>query len=170
MSDDHGLTLRCSRARELTREEIAHAGAFVRRVAGLPWREGANGPDAFDCWGLARATQAELFDRDIPVMSRDPADVLAVLKRVVQSDPEIGWVEVKNPAHGDLVTLRHVKEPQHIGTWLAIDRGRLLHAVANAGVCFDAKPMLTMTGWGRFRFYRYVGPTPPVAAGMQAAA
>lgn len=155
---------------QLTTDQVARASAFVRGVAGLPWRDGANGPDDFDCWGLARFAQRELFGRDIPITSRNPQEILRVLGRVLRGDPDVGWTEVKKPSHGALVTLRHVREPQHIGTWLALDRGRLLHAVENAGVCFDPRPMLEMTGWGRFRFYRYVGPLPPVAVDMRAAA
>ena len=33
---------------------------------GLPWELGAEGPDAFDCWGLARWVQREHYGRELP--------------------------------------------------------------------------------------------------------
>lgn len=137
----------------LTETEREGAGAFVRRVAGLPWRAGASGPDAYDCFGLAQAAQRELFGRELPILSASRHAMRDALAQIARGQHFAGWVQVARPLHGDLITLRHQNEPQHIGVWLAIDRGRLLHAVEGAGVCFDPKPLLEITGWGCFRYY-----------------
>lgn len=40
--------------------------AFLEALIGRPYRIGATGPDAFDCYGLARHLQHHLFSYDLP--------------------------------------------------------------------------------------------------------
>lgn len=141
-------------AAAVTAIELLASAAFVRKVVGLPWRKDAAGPDAFDCWGLAHVCQREVFGRELPLAAHDPADIMAVLKRIAAGDASVDWREVKQPRHGDVVTLRSASHPRHIGVWLALDQGKLLHAVENGGVMFQPRTALELLGWGRFQFYR----------------
>jgi cell wall-associated NlpC family hydrolase len=136
------------------RAELARARAFVESVAGLPYAEGANGPRAYDCWGIARRCERELFGRELPVGSRDPAELAQVFAKIVRRDSSVDWIEVKRPQHGDVVTLRHTDHPRHIGVWLALNRGAVLHAVENAGVQLELRAPMEMQGWTGFRFFR----------------
>ena len=38
---------------------------------GKPWRNGADGPDAFDCYGLVRAVYRDRYGIEMPVVSAD---------------------------------------------------------------------------------------------------
>lgn len=156
-------------AEKLTKDQVARAGAFVRRVVGLPYAEDASGPEAYGCRGLAQACQREVFERDLPVpVLGDAASVMTVLAAIARGDTSCGWCEAERPRHGDVVTLRCQREPQHIGVWLAIDRGRLLHAVNGQGVMFESRAMLELGGWGRFRFYRPAESYLPTASLLEA--
>jgi hypothetical protein len=61
------------------------------------------------------------------------------------------------PAHGDLVTMAHHQHPSHIGVYLGIDRGGILHSTRKEGVSFDALSTLMLKGFARLKFYRYAG-------------
>ncbi len=135
------------------------AAAFVRSVIGMPWQSGAQGPDAFDCWGLARAAQRELFGYELPPVSVNANHLRSVIEAIEGHAIRQEWHNVEIPAHGDLVTLARHDHPTHIGVYLAVDRGGLLHCARDVGVCFDHIQALAWQGWARLRFLRRVVPT-----------
>lgn len=139
--------------------QVDTGAEFVRRLIGLPWKAGAQGPDEFDCWGLARFVQWELFDRDLPVAGIEPecvTDLRAVMRRIEEHPVRAHWSEIAAPAHGDLVTMAHHQYPSHIGVYLQFDLGGVLHCVRDHGVGFDAIPALKLKGFSRLRYYRHV--------------
>lgn len=66
------------------------------------------------------------------------------------------WVSVVKPAEGDAVLLRQSRHPVHVGVWLAVDGGGVLHAVKDAGVVFQKLPELLLHGWRVEGFYQFV--------------
>lgn len=40
--------------------------AWVSRYIGIPYSDGARGPDAYDCWGLVRLVMFERFGVELP--------------------------------------------------------------------------------------------------------
>lgn len=92
-----------------------NADAFI----GKPWREGATGPDAFDCWGLMVAASVTLFGVALP----DLAQTVAGRRR---------WVEVTKLVPGTAVALIDMQgRPFHVG--LYIGAGNVLHTTAQLG-------------------------------------
>lgn len=145
--------------------QIAQAAAFVREVIEKPWVAGAQGPDAYDCWGLVRAAQLRLAGRDLPIINADPADLRQVLRLIKDHPLNDVWVEVPKPQHLDVVELASSNHPRHLGVWLALDDGGVLHGCEqyNAdgttngekpGITFDGLLSLQVQGWSQFRFMR----------------
>lgn len=141
--------------RQAQHEELAKAVAFARRVVGLPWRENGYGPEAYDCWGLARACQKEVFCRDLPIIDY-PSTIRAIVETIEEHDVRDAWPEMPSPAHGDVVTMTQSKHPHHVGTWLALDGGRVLHATQREGVMCCSLHQLKLEGFRGLRFHRYV--------------
>ena len=54
---------------------------------GKPWRNGADGPDAFDCYGLVRAVYRDRYGIEMPVVSADATRVLACLHAACRATP-----------------------------------------------------------------------------------
>jgi len=128
--------------------------ADVNRYIGLPWRLGARGPDAYDCWGLLRHCRAVYFADSIPdVELGDQARALYAHK--MRSGQ---WRIVSTPEHGDGVLLRHGNDP-HVGLYLDLDGGGVLHALEGCGVVFTALAALKPLGFGRPTFYRVAPPS-----------
>jgi cell wall-associated NlpC family hydrolase len=127
--------------------------AWAADYVGLPWRAGAAGPEAFDCWGLFRHVQAAHFDRQVPVILAADYDDPAVLASLFLHHGERArWARVEAPEPGDAVI---VHRPLHVGIWLPADGGGVLHAVRGAGVIYTREAAWRLSGFGRREFYGF---------------
>lgn len=152
--------------RRATPEEAAAAAAFVHKVLFKRWSEYGTGPDTYSCWGLARAAQDELAGIALPLIGTNPHDTLAVVRAIQESPLRADWLEVGGPGHLDLVTMSHSRRSHHIGTYLDLDGGGILHAAQQfdakqrfapdrPAVNFTALHALPMEGWARLTFMRH---------------
>ena len=64
---------------------------------------------------------------------------------------------VECPCEGDAVLMRQSRHPVHVGIWLAVDAGGVLHAARDIGVVFQGPADLTTHGWRIEGFYRFTG-------------
>ncbi|MGH6887996.1 MAG: hypothetical protein ACREHF_02165 [Rhizomicrobium sp.] len=112
------------------------------------------GPDSYSCWGLARACQRIAFDRDLPIVAH-PLTLRALIRMIEDHSARDCWPEVERQRHGDLVTMSHAVHPHHIGTWLALDGGGILHSTKREGVTFVTPMQLKILGFRGFRFHTY---------------
>jgi hypothetical protein len=126
----------------------------VRAVIGKPWHENAQGPDAYDCWGLARAAQKIVFGRDLPIVSC-PSTLRALVETIENHAVRDNWPEVERATHGCLVSMTQSLHPHHIGTYLGLDGGRVLHATKNEGVMCCTLAQLRLEGFSKLRFHNY---------------
>ena len=128
---------------------------------GKPWVLGATGPDAYDCWGLVRAVLTDRFGIDAPAVVMPDVEGLAVVREAMaqfQHHPELArWREVEAPQEGDAVLLSAALDPWHVGLWLSVDGGGVLHCVDGAGVIFTAPLALQAAGWRRLSYWRFMG-------------
>ena len=117
---------------------------------GLPWRAGAQGPDAYNCWGFFRHVQAAHFGVDVPPIL--VADEEGAIVDLFTNHPERqSWAPVDVPRHGDAVMVRR---PLHVGVWLDDDGGGVLHCVKGIGVVFTRVSSWPFSGFGRRTYYR----------------
>jgi hypothetical protein len=129
---------------------------WATELIGRPWHAGARGPDAFDCWGLFLAIPRDPCGRDRPEIPVNANDLRAVVSTFRSHPERQRWAVVVQPVEGDAVLLRQSRHPVHVGVWLEIDGGGVLHAVKDAGVVFQKLPDLLLHGWRVEGFYRFV--------------
>ena len=134
---------------------------WAEELIGRPWIAGGRGPDAFDCWGLVRFCWRERFGIEVPEISVDAADLRAVLAGFRDHPERRRWCRVepaREPAReGDGVLMRQSRYPVHVGLWLAVDGGGVLHAVRDSGVVFQIPADLATHGWRIEGTYRFTG-------------
>lgn len=117
---------------------------------GLPWIAHDN-----DCWSFCRRVWAERFGLAVPAIDVD-ADHLAAVTRSFLGHPERArWAEVVAPVEGDAVLLAHSRFPTHVGIWVDIDGGGVLHCEQASGVVFSRPGALARCGWAHLSFYRH---------------
>lgn len=135
------------------------SSAFV----GRPWALGAEGPDAFDCWGLVREVQRAVFGRELPALSINVREVpqtqWATLRDLVQrSDWRCGG-DLSTAKAGDVILMRGLRGP-HIG--VCIGRGEVLHAPGwrdedgdHGAACIADARGLKSAGFGRLEIWSH---------------
>lgn len=110
----------------------------VRDLIGIPYRRGAQGPDAIDCWALVRVACQRLHGAAPPLLA---GPVTPVVRGAVAQ----GWRQADAPAHGDILVMRTAQRDRHTGLVLNVrHRLQLLHAVEGGSVLqpLDDLPLL----------------------------
>lgn len=123
----------------------------INRYIGLQWVSGARGPIAFDCWGLLRHVQAEHFGKAIPDVTEFGAVARDMYDERMHSRE---WEIADQCFHGAGVLMRGGDDP-HVGVWLDLEGGGVLHSMERVGVIWSPKQALRMLGFSKLKFYRF---------------
>lgn len=121
------------------------------KYIGMPWVRGEN-----DCWAFFRLVQQEQFGRLIPQFDMERYNRSACIAAVEHNPERNNWRLVEKPQEGDAVLLAHARHPSHVGVWVDVDGGGVLHCVGGSGVVFQTVKSLKSGGWGHVEFYRHV--------------
>lgn len=120
---------------------------------GKPWRIGADGPDAYDCWGLIRAVLRTRAGIELqPIVF---ADVRELITAFAAHPEHAHWTRVEEPRELDAVLMSQARHPIHVGLWVGADGGRVLHACRPAVVVQD-RVALRAGGYKIHGFYRHL--------------
>jgi hypothetical protein len=120
---------------------------------GTPWQAGAQGPEAFDCMAFFRHIQRRHFGVAVPQVIAPDYDDATALADLMSTHPERQrWLRIEKPAHGCAAI---VHRPMHIGVWLDVDGGGVLHCVRGAGVVFTSDSAWPVSGFGRRELFRH---------------
>jgi hypothetical protein len=139
---------------------------------GRPWELGAEGPAAFDCWGLARAVQRDHYARELPQLRvaterlKEGDEQLRVLLDLMR---HTGWrllPDWQTMEDGDLLRMAAPMGP-HIGIAVRLPRqavtvlhcvgGRDLEGVSHGAVERAEVRQLVAEGFGQFAAWRWHG-------------
>lgn len=115
---------------------------------GRPWSYGD------DCYGLVRKVYADRYGISMPVIDVDALNTLAVARQVAGFD-RTDWVEVKLPQEGDVLQMGHAKRPHHVGLWIEVDGGKILHATESFGAIAQTPSQASANGWKILNIYRH---------------
>lgn len=119
---------------------------------GKPWRSGATGPDAYNCWGLAVACAKRRLGVEMPPLGSEHT-----LREAVT-----GWRRTDTPCADDLMVMWS-PSGRHVGYMVEAD-GVLgvLHANGHETpsgpigcVMFQTLPELEVAGFREFEFWRH---------------
>lgn len=128
---------------------------WAAQYIGLPWAKGGEGPHEYNCWNFFRLVQRVHFGREIGPVQADE-DVPREYIEAFRTHPDrADWVEVDRPRQGDGVEVWHLRYPWHIGVWVDVDGGGLLHCVRGMGVIFSRAHELPGQGFSRLVCYRH---------------
>lgn len=141
----------------LSPAELNRVSELAKELVGKPWRAAANGPDAFDCWGLVVYVRRALFGNDLPDVARPPVALSLPEARAAfaSATKPLGWYQIERPAHGAVAIIGTSGVPSHAGIYLAIPpaAGNVLHCDEAMGVRFESESTLSGRGWSKFRWY-----------------
>lgn len=122
---------------------------------GKPWRNGADGPDAFDCYGLVRAVYRDRYGINMPVISTDATSIAECLHAFRDYSDYDKWERIEDdPNEGDVLQMGCARHPHHVGIY--IEPNRVLHCVSGSGVILQPFNSLPFAGWRVLDVYRRV--------------
>ena len=128
---------------------------WATQYIGRPWVSGARGPEAFDCWGLVRYVYGEHLNVLLPLYPYNAKDVLKV-SGTMRTDLATQWQELDEPEDMCLVAMSARKLPHHVGLFLAVDGGLVLHCGEKQNVtCQTIDAIRQTTIYSSLRFFRY---------------
>ena len=114
---------------------------------GEPWSQQRH------CWEFFREIQQKHFRRDVPAVDVDVLDMRAVSREFTSNPERRRWLEVDVPREGDGVLMPRVKSPWHVGVWIDVDGGRVLHCDQHAGVLCQSLASLHLHGWHSLQWF-----------------
>ena len=123
-----------------------------------PWVAYARGPDAYDCWGLVM----DVLHRHFGCSAIDPHDDVTTdshedITRAFYQEIESGaWEPSTLAQHGSVVVCWQYRDKKlmvrHVGIYLNIEGGGVLHSRDHVGIRFDHLRTL-QTGFPKVAFY-----------------
>lgn len=123
----------------------------VNYFVGMPYESGSFGPESFNCWGLLYFIQTHYFKVQMPLAPiGDSEGCRTLFETQLQSGH---WAALDKPVHGCGALMRGGDSP-HVGIYLDIDAGGILHAMEGAGVIWTPLHQLRAMKFGRTKYYR----------------
>lgn len=123
---------------------------------GKPWVAGARGPDAFDCGGWLRFAFLTQHGIVLPewgdVNPKNPSQTAPAILGAAQSDI---WHEVEEPVDFCAVAMSQSRVIHHVGLYLDVDGGLILHACDGKGLIAQSLSQLAGSGWRTLIFYQH---------------
>lgn len=133
--------------------------AELNDLVGLPYVDGAEGPDAFYCFGLVRYIKHRFYGVELPQVLVDVDSSLAVARALRRASfDETLITPTDTPKDGDGVILGQGPVGEHVGLYIDAPGARgIIHAERHAGVLFQRRGNMT---WNRHTFFRFVQERP----------
>lgn len=125
--------------------------AWVMRYLGAPWSRGADGPDAYDCWGLVRAVYRNELMIELPIVDIDSHNLLSIHRAMRDHNERSRWVTVYPPSMYDVAIMSYGNRPHHVGLWTG---SGILHALEGSGVVHQSMHSLSIHRWNILGYYR----------------
>jgi cell wall-associated NlpC family hydrolase len=120
---------------------------FCNHANGKPWVNRAEGPEAYDCWGLVLASFREIDGVDLPQCAGYADKNCETAEAAKQID--MTRFNLSQPTNGAIMAVfDNHKNLLHVGRCLC---GRVLHATNAMGVCWHSYQTIN----DRFKNIRY---------------
>lgn len=122
---------------------------------GLPYREGARGPEAYDCYGLVAAVFRAVRGVELPDFYQatpGPQSASRAISAALAGEVAGGRsTPVEEPADFDIAIVGSTLRPHHVGV---VFKGGVLHASRAFGSAWHPIPRF-MSLYTRTEFYRW---------------
>lgn len=123
---------------------------WATKYIGQRWKKGTH-----DCWAFCRKVEREQFGIEIPDIEIDSNNILAVVRHLNGNQEKNNWVEVTDLQEGDVLYMSMGNQPHHVGIYVQIDGGGVLHCIEGAGVIFTKLADIAAMSYNIIAIYRH---------------
>lgn len=111
------------------------------------------------CWDFVRKIEADFYYRHLPPVIVDIHNGDEVRALLAEDEDAMcaraGWVLVRRPKDGDIcVMARRKDDAAHVGVFLQVDGGGVIHTEIHKPVVFTLIKWLPSLGYLNCRYYR----------------
>lgn len=123
-------------------------------LIGRPYEPMGRGPHTFDCWGLCVFVWKTHYGVEhIPDINCDARAPVQVRREFAHACADGIARQISTPIDGCAVYMSRARFPDHIGIYLDVDGGGVLHATSDGGVVFTHLRSLRFSGFSIRGFY-----------------
>lgn len=112
------------------------------------------GPAEFDCWGLVWHVGKFQAGIDWPRFDDVAYQMARIDAEIKGQAASKDWHQVEARQEFDVVLMRRAGEAYHVGIWLDVDGGRVLHATPEGILCNQVRELHNM-GFQHLTWWRY---------------
>jgi cell wall-associated NlpC family hydrolase len=129
----------------------------ANELLGKPFKLGADGPSAYDCYGVVRVVLWKGFDIWMPTIQRMDINHYGLARRLLEPEVVEDWIEVPNGKNGDVMVMGNVDgRDYHLGLRLRFGNNHMvLHTEEKIGVVLDDIQTLSVRGYHKIRYRRH---------------
>lgn len=131
------------------------ANAYV----GKKWTVDGYGPECFNCWGLFWWVSEKHYGRQVPKFQISPENKPEYMRVMLEEVLNGNWRKIEKPLDGCAVAMGQNRNICHVGVFLDVDGGRVLHAVKDKGVLCETVTAARIF-YPRLEFYTHVAESP----------
>lgn len=121
----------------------------------LKWESGATGPDTYDCQGLVVDVQKNIYNKIMPDVKVNSEKLISIVRAISKNKIWDRFQKINTPEDGCIVKMFTAEEPNHIGVYIDIDNGGVLHSLRKSGVVWDNMFIIKKT-YAQIEFWRFL--------------
>lgn len=127
---------------------------WAQSYLGKPWTVDGFGPTAFHCWGLVWYVYKKHYNVDVPKYLEVTGDQMRAIVRTIKSQKNsTDWAKIPFAIDGCLAGMSSHKSLHHVGVFLKVDGGMILHSCEGKGVVCQPISTIRAHGWSRIDYY-----------------
>lgn len=123
---------------------------------GLKWESGAAGPEKYDCHNLVLEIQKDFYGKILPDVEVNASSLYDVVKKISKDKVWEQFEKLNKPEDGCIVKMFTAENPNHIGVYVDIDGGGVIHSLKDIGIIFDSVFTLKKT-YAQMEFFMFKG-------------
>lgn len=129
---------------------------WISQYVGKKWVSGARGPETFDCWGLVFWVYKKHFGISLPEYPGvDPTDTSKVSHLLRNAAGSGQWARLEKPVDGCAVAMSRNREFHHVGVFVEVDGGLIVHAADGLNVVAQSVFAVKRAGFIRIEFFKH---------------
>lgn len=111
----------------------------------------------FNCWGLMRAFLQEALGKDVAAIDVDFTNKQQVATEADRQMARGCWQQIPFPEPFCVVQMTHATIAHHVGVWVPVNRGGVLHTTTGTGSIIQRRELLPQTGFTITGFFKFIG-------------
>jgi cell wall-associated NlpC family hydrolase len=127
------------------------------KYVGIPQMVGGRTSAGVDCWGLLKLVYQNEFNIELPDYPGVTAQSVLDIHLTIVEAAKQEWEEILVPVDGCAVAMSQKRIIHHVGIYLNIDQGKILHCWHKHNVIVDTLFALRMKGIKTLKYYRHHG-------------